>query len=158
MLLRNNSNDILDFSKIEAGKLTLEAQPFSLRATLDTTMKTLALRAHGKDIELVYDIHPDVPNTLIGDAGRFRQILVNLVGNGIKFTAQGDVVLDIEAQAITETYVDLHVTVRDSGIGIDPDKQRDVFEAFTQADSSTTRQYGGTGLGLAISRQLVEMM
>ena len=151
-------NDILDFSKIEAGKLDLEPIPFALRDCLGHTLKTLALRAHQKGLELTYHVPPEVPDALIGDPGRLRQILVNLVGNAIKFTEQGEVVVDVAAESQTEDGVSLHVGVTDTGVGIPPDKQRLIFEPFTQADGSITRQYGGTGLGLAISSQLVRLM
>ena len=163
--LLNILNDILDFSRIEAGKLLLDPAPFALREHLGTTMKTLALRAHQKGLELAYAVHPDVPDILHGDAGRLRQILVNLVGNAIKFTEQGEVVVDIQpvATPLTATSegqetMTLRVAVRDTGIGIPPDKQQMILEPFVQADGSTTRTYGGTGLGLAISKRLVELM
>src|SRR5712692_7353568 len=163
--LLNILNDILDFSKIEAGKLLLDLVPFALREQLGTTMKTLALRAHQKGLELAYDVHPAVPDRLCGDAGRLQQILVNLVGNAIKFTEQGEVVVDIQpvATPLTATgegqeTMTLRFAVRDTGIGIPPDKQRMILEPFVQADGSTTRTYGGTGLGLAISKRLVELM
>jgi PAS domain S-box-containing protein len=151
-------NDILDFSKIEAGKLALDAVPFALRDSLGASLKTLALRAHEKGLELAYAVQPNVPDTVIGDPGRLRQILVNLVGNAIKFTEQGEVVVEVEATSPLTDTIDVHVTVKDSGIGIPLDKQRLILEPFTQADGSTTRRYGGTGLGLAISKQLVELM
>jgi len=162
-------NDILDFSKIEAGKLDLESLPFQLRESLSTTMKTLAVRAQQKELNLVYSVHTAVPDGLVGDAGRLRQILINLVGNAIKFTHQGEVAVDV-AMAADEQSQDssrevalegtilLHFAVRDTGIGISADKQQRIFEAFTQADGSTTREYGGTGLGLAICTQLVRLM
>jgi CheY-like chemotaxis protein/HPt (histidine-containing phosphotransfer) domain-containing protein len=163
--LLNILNDVLDFSKIEAGKLLLDPAPFALREHLGTTMKTLALRAHQKGLELAYAVHPDVPDILHGDAGRLRQILVNLIGNAIKFTEQGEVVVDIQPVAtpcITtgegQETVTLRFAVRDTGIGIPPDKQQMILEPFVQADGSTTRTYGGTGLGLAISKRLVELM
>src|SRR5262245_12207692 len=151
-------NDILDFSKIEAGKLVLERLPFSLRDILSTTLKPLALRAPEKGLELTYDVVPEVPDELLGDAGRLRQILVNLVGNAIKFTSQGEVLVRVDMEPQTADEVCLHLAVSDTGIGIPPEQQQIIFEAFAQADSSTTRQYGGTGLGLAISRQLVALM
>jgi GAF domain-containing protein/CheY-like chemotaxis protein/HPt (histidine-containing phosphotransfer) domain-containing protein len=155
-------NDILDFSKIEAGKLTLEAIEFSLRSSLAHTLKPLALRAHEKRVELVSRVAPDVPDALVGDPGRLRQVLVNLVGNAIKFTPEGEVLVEVETSTRgaddSDEAVRLHVRVRDTGIGIPPDKLRLIFEAFTQADTSTTRRYGGTGLGLAITRQLVSLM
>jgi signal transduction histidine kinase/DNA-binding response OmpR family regulator/HAMP domain-containing protein len=169
--LLNILNDILDFSKIEAGKLVLENSPFLLRESLGATMKALALPAHEKGLELAYTIDPEVPDLLQGDVTRLRQVLVNLLGNAIKFTEQGEVVLEIfpeEVLAMPSTLLDtnptapalgtLHFAVRDTGIGIAPEKQRLIFDSFTQADGSTTRQYGGTGLGLAISRQLVTLM
>jgi CheY-like chemotaxis protein len=158
-------NDILDFSKIEAGKLSLEHIAFQLRDTLGSTLKALALRAHEKGLELTYRVQPEVPDMLIGDPGRLRQVMVNLVGNAIKFCSQGEI--DVDVQLAPEsgtpnpeagTTVVLHVAVRDTGIGIPEAKQRLIFEPFTQSDGSTTRQYGGTGLGLTISRQLIELM
>ncbi|HSF33813.1 MAG TPA: response regulator [Candidatus Tectomicrobia bacterium] len=162
-------NDILDFSKIEAGKLELEPVAFALRENLGTTLKTLALRAHQKGLGLASYVHPDVPDTLVGDPGRLRQIIVNLVGNAIKFTEQGEVVVEVRwHQEIgpdpavvgvedDETIV-LHVSVRDTGIGIPQEKHRLIFEPFTQADGSTTRKHGGTGLGLTIASHLVRLM
>ncbi len=151
-------NDILDFSKIEAGKLDIESIDFSLRDSLEGTIKTLAMRAHKKGLELACHIPPDVPDTLVGDPGRLCQIVVNLAGNAIKFTEQGEVIVDVMVESQTAEEVGLHFAVKDTGIGIPPEKQKLVFEAFSQADSSTTRKYGGTGLGLAISSQLVTMM
>ncbi len=151
-------NDILDFSKIEAGKLDLDPQPFSLRDSLDDIVRGLALRAHGKGLELLYHVYSQVPDRIIGDAGRLRQIIINLVGNAIKFTERGEIVVEVDVDARSDDRVALHFTVTDTGIGIPPGKQRIIFEAFSQADSSTTRKYGGTGLGLTISSQLVAMM
>ena len=151
-------NDILDFSKIEAGRMDLEAVEFKLRDGLEGVLKTLALRAHKQGLELACHVPPDVPDRLVGDPGRLFQIVVNLVGNAIKFTERGEVVVDVAQETGTEGQARLHFSVRDTGIGISPDKQRTVFAAFAQADSSTTRKYGGTGLGLAISSRLVEMM
>jgi osomolarity two-component system sensor histidine kinase NIK1 len=152
-------NDILDFSKIEAGKLDLEAIDFSLRSTLGDTVKALALRAHQKGLELICDIHPDLPDRLIGDPGRLRQVITNLIGNAIKFTEQGQVVLLVEVSEVPQQdKVVLHFAVSDTGIGIPEDKLKVIFEAFAQADGSITRKYGGTGLGLAISTRLVELM
>jgi signal transduction histidine kinase/DNA-binding response OmpR family regulator len=151
-------NDILDLSKIEAGKLHLERIDFSLREHVGDLMKTLAVCAHEKDLELTYEIQPDAPDGLVGDPGRLRQILVNLIGNAIKFTERGEVALLVEKDSQMDEAVWLHFMVSDTGIGISPEKQQSIFEAFTQADGSTTRKYGGTGLGLAISKQLVEMM
>ena len=151
-------NDILDFSKIEAGKLQLEPMPFLLRACLEDAVPALALRAHEKGLELACHFPPDLPDALIGDPNRLRQIVINLMGNAIKFTERGEVVLRVDPQRVSAEEVLLHFSVTDTGIGIPKDKQRLIFEAFTQADNSTTRTYGGTGLGLAISAQLVELM
>jgi two-component system sensor histidine kinase/response regulator len=151
-------NDILDFSKIEAGKMELDPVGFYLRDSLDDTMKTLALRAHSKGLELICHVLPGVPDAIIGDAGRLRQIIINLVGNAIKFTEQGEVVVQVETDSQTDGEICLHFAVSDTGAGIPPEKQQIIFHAFSQADSSTTRRYGGTGLGLTISTQLVEMM
>ncbi len=151
-------NDILDFSKIEAGRLQLESEPFDLRDCIGDTMKSLALRAHSKGLELAFAVDAEVPAVLSGDAGRLRQIVVNLVGNAIKFTDSGEVVLTIACQSLTTTEVTLLASVRDTGIGIPRDKQDRIFEEFQQADSSTTRTHGGTGLGLAISARLVSKM
>ena len=151
-------NDILDFSKVESGKLDLEVIEFNLYDCVGETMKTLALRAHQKHLELAYDADPEVPSQLLGDPGRLRQILVNLVGNAIKFTQHGEVLVTIEKGSQDARGVELHFKVKDTGIGIPPEKQGLLFKAFSQADSSTTRKYGGTGLGLAISLRLVELM
>jgi two-component system sensor histidine kinase/response regulator len=151
-------NDILDFSKVESGKLDLEVIEFNLYDCVGETMKTLALRAHQKHLELAYDADPEVPSQLLGDPGRLRQILVNLVGNAIKFTQHGEVLVTIEKGSHDARGVELHFKVKDTGIGIPPEKQGLLFKAFSQADSSTTRKYGGTGLGLAISLRLVELM
>jgi two-component system, sensor histidine kinase and response regulator len=151
-------NDILDFSKIEAGKLDLEDYEFSLREGLGDTFKALGFRAQQKGLELAWRVAPDVPDHLVGDPGRLRQMIVNLVGNAIKFTEKGEVVMEVDKEKDPETGVDLHFRVRDTGIGIPLEKQRMIFEAFTQADGSTTRKYGGTGLGLAITTRLVELM
>jgi PAS domain S-box-containing protein len=151
-------NDILDFSKIEAGKLDLEPIEFNLRDSLDDTLATLALRAHKKGLELLDYVQSDVPDALVGDPGRLRQIVVNLVGNAIKFTERGEVVVRVEPESQSDSHVCLHFAVTDTGIGISPDKLDRLFKAFSQVDASTTRKYGGTGLGLAISSQLVQMM
>ena len=152
-------NDILDYSKIEAGKLDIDAIEFNLGETLGDTMKTLSLRAHQKGLELAFEIEPDVADALTGDPGRLRQIVVNLVGNAIKFTERGEVVLFVKREPQkTENEMQLHFTVADSGIGIAAAKQADIFEAFKQADGSMTRKHGGTGLGLTISSRLVELM
>ncbi len=151
-------NDILDFSKMEAGKFELIETDFSLRDCVGNTMNTLAVQAHGKGLELTYRIPVDVPDTVMGDPGRLRQILVNLVGNAVKFTSKGEVVVHVELEREADREVTLHFSITDTGIGITPDKQERVFNAFEQADGSTTREYGGTGLGLAISSHLVELM
>ena len=152
-------NDILDFSKIEAGKLDLDVADFSLRQSIGETLKALGFRAHQKGLELAWRVAPDVPDYLAGDASRVRQVLVNLVGNAVKFTERGEVVVEIERDSQSaEAMVLLHFCVRDTGIGIAKEKQDMIFGAFTQADSSTTRKYGGTGLGLAITRRLVDLM
>ena len=151
-------NDILDFSKIEAGKVDLEALDFNLRDCLETTLKTLVLRAHEKGLELLCEVTPEVPEMVRGDSSRLRQIVNNLVGNAIKFTDQGEVVLKVKRGAQGGEQLLLDFTVADTGIGISKDKQVSIFEPFTQADASTTRKFGGTGLGLTISARLVEMM
>ena len=151
-------NDILDFSKIEAGRLTLDPSRFKLRDTVDDTMRTLALRAHEKSLELICDVNTEVPNSLIADSGRLRQVLVNLVGNAIKFTEQGEIVVAVSMERTDAADSVLHVAVSDTGIGIPIDKQSVIFEAFSQADGSITRKYGGTGLGLTISSNLVKLM
>ncbi len=151
-------NDILDFSKIEAGKLDLDPIEFDLRETVGETMKTLALRAHQKGLEMLYHVLPEAPEMVVGDATRLRQILVNLVGNATKFTEHGEVAVRVELQSQTSDGNCLHFVVADTGVGIPKDKREHIFEAFTQADGSTTRRYGGTGLGLSISQQLVRLM
>ncbi len=151
-------NDILDFSKIEAGKFQLDAVKFSLQETIGNTMKTLALRAHRKHLELAYHIASDVPDLLRGDPGRLRQVLVNLVGNAIKFTTAGEVVVRVGTAERLGDQIRLWFEVQDTGIGIAPEKQQDIFCAFEQADTSITRRYGGTGLGLAITQRIVELM
>jgi PAS domain S-box-containing protein len=151
-------NDILDFSKIEAGKLGLEAVPFDFRESLGETMKALSFRAHQKGLELIYDVEPEVPEPVVGDPGRLRQIIFNLVGNSIKFTERGEVFVLVERDAETSEAVHLHFVVKDTGVGIPTDKQQKIFEAFSQADGSMARKYGGTGLGLTICTKLVEMM
>ncbi len=153
-------NDILDFSKIEAGKMTIDAVEFNLQNMLSQTARSIALRAHQKGLELLLDIAPDIPETLIGDPGRIRQIVVNLLGNAIKFTHRGEIVVKAEKvePPLSHGKVSLHISVRDTGIGIPEDKFQEIFESFSQADTSTTRKYGGTGLGLTISTRLVELM
>ena len=153
-------NDLLDFSKIEAGRLELDLADFSVRGALGEAVRALSLRAHRKGIELICSVKSDVPDALQGDAGRFRQVLINLVGNAIKFTSQGEVVVTVELERVTTSgeSVELRFSVRDTGIGISPDKQAKIFLAFEQADMSTSRVYGGTGLGLTIAARLVLMM
>ena len=170
-------NDLLDFSKIEAGKLELDPADFSLRQVLGETLRALAPRAHKKGLELICRFDADVPDALVGDDGRLRQILLNLVGNAVKFTDEGEVVLSVGRGQWTVDSEDkdpatsslptvhcppptalLHFAVRDTGIGIAPDKQEKIFQAFEQADNSTTRRYGGTGLGLSIASRLAELM
>ncbi len=152
-------NEILDFSRMEAGTLTLNTAPFQLRALLQDTFTPLALRARDKQLQFQWDIHADVPDTLEGDIGRLRQVMINLVGNAIKFTEQGDVNVTISLQSGTPSgQVCVMFAVRDTGIGIPRDKQASIFQPFQQADNSITRRYGGTGLGLTISSQLIAMM
>jgi len=151
-------NDILDFSKIEAGKLELEEHSFDLRDSIGDTLQTLSVRAADKGLELAFRIAPDIPQVLVGDVARLRQVIVNLVGNAIKFTSEGEIVVDVSTRSEERDSVVLHFSVRDTGVGIPKDKQDRVFEVFTQADASTTRRFGGTGLGLSISRRIVELM
>jgi hypothetical protein len=151
-------NDILDFSKIEAGKMDIEHIPFHLGQSVSDTLKTVAKRAHDKGLELICEITPEVPMAVVGDPGRLRQILVNLIDNAVKFTREGEVVLRIGLAPGNSDGSLLHLSVSDTGIGIAPNKLGTVFEAFSQADSSTTRKYGGTGLGLTICSRLVEAM
>src|SRR5439155_14714785 len=169
-------NDLLDFSKIEAGKLEMDSADFSLRAVVGDTVRALATRAHRKGLELVSHVQPSVPDALVGDAGRLRQVLLNLVGNAIKFTEEGEVVVTVGLQIgdtrlqmenpeqeqssanLQSAICNLQFEVRDTGIGIPPDKQEKIFRAFEQEDMSTTRRYGGTGLGLAIAARVVALM
>ena len=151
-------NNILDFSKIEAGKLEFEQSPFSLRHFMDESMKIMGIKSHEKNIEIAYRIAPGVPDRLLGDTARLRQVLLNLIDNAIKFTDEGEVIVYVATQSQTEYEVYLHISVVDTGIGIPKDKQRSIFGAYNQADVTIVRRYGGTGLGLAVSAQLVNMM
>ncbi len=151
-------NDILDFSKIEAGKFELESLEFKLRESIEATMKSLAPRAHQKGLELNCCIEPNVPQLLIGDPSRLRQVLINLLGNALKFTLRGEINLRVNVASADRDSLQLHFSVQDTGIGIPADKEHSIFEAFTQVDGSTARRFGGTGLGLTISRKLVGMM
>src|SRR5208283_2164317 len=147
----------LDFSKVEAGKMELCASDFRLRDCIADALQTVAVRAAEKGLELTYRISPEVPEALNGDAGRLRQVIVNLVGNAVKFTASGEIAVVVEFED-RDGRVVLHVRVADTGVGVPPEKQKSVFEPFEQADSSTTRKYGGTGLGLTICSRLVALM
>jgi len=151
-------NDILDFSKIEAKQLELEETDFDLRTTLERAVETIAVAAHKKGLELVCHLPPELPTALAGDAGRLRQVLVNLFDNAVKFTNEGEIVVNVGIETHWKDEVELHFTVRDTGIGIQKDKHNLIFDPFRQAESSSTREYGGTGLGLAISQQLVKLM
>ncbi|MCW3059754.1 MAG: domain S-box [Capsulimonas sp.] len=151
-------NDILDFSKIEAGKMTIEQADFDLRAMLDEVVGLIAPHAQGKGLKIAYAMPPETPRFLRGDGGRIRQIVTNLASNAVKFTERGEVAIEVTPLQVTETRVNLQISVRDTGIGIPFERQSAVFESFTQADGSITRKYGGTGLGLTICRQLAELM
>ncbi|MCO5165379.1 MAG: response regulator [Planctomycetes bacterium] len=151
-------NDVLDLSKVEAGKLELDEADFDVRDGLDGTLKALAVRSHVKGVELAYRVDPAVPARLHGDVGRLRQVLTNLVGNAIKFTERGEVVVEVALGGADGEHVELAVSVRDTGIGIPPEKLQAIFDPFTQADASTTRRFGGSGLGLSISQRLVRLM
>jgi two-component system sensor histidine kinase/response regulator len=151
-------NDILDFSKIEAGKIELDPIEYLLRDAVADTLSPLTLRAASKGLELLYDVQPEVPDAVVGDIYRLRQVIVNLVGNAIKFTEKGEVVVSARLLEESESGCLVEFEVRDTGIGIPPDKAVKLFRPFEQADASTSRKYGGTGLGLAISRQLVGLM
>ena len=151
-------NDVLDFSKIEAGKLAIESIAFDLRLVIEEVNEMLAARVEEKEIDLVLEYPPEIPRHFVGDAGRIRQVLTNLVGNAIKFTANGHVIIEVRSEPRDERSVDLLVWVEDTGVGIPQDKLDLLFEKFSQVDGSPTRRYGGTGLGLAISKQLVNLM
>jgi two-component system sensor histidine kinase/response regulator len=156
--LLNVINDILDFSKIEAGKVDLEMIEFNLCECIEGALKTLALRADEKGLELLCEVSHELSEEMMGDPGRLRQILINLVGNALKFTAEGEVSLKVQAELIEEKAATLHFIVSDTGVGIAPEKLTAIFESFNQADTSTTREFGGTGLGLTISKRLIELM
>jgi CheY-like chemotaxis protein len=151
-------DDILDFSKIEAGRMTLHAAPFDLDALLGETCRAVAVRAHEKGLELAWRSAPEAPARLVGDSVRLRQVLLNLVGNAIKFTGRGEVALHVDLEQVAGDAAEVHFRVADTGIGIPEDRVTSIFQAFVQADGSTTRRHGGTGLGLAISARLVELM
>ena len=150
-------NDILDFSKIEAGKLDFESIEFNVRESIEAGLKALAIRAHERGLKLNCSVRPEVPTVLVGDPSRLRQVIVNLVGNAIKFTDRGEVTVDVQVDSAEPSSALLRVSVMDTGVGIPQEKQSSIFDAFTQADGSTARRYGGSGLGLTISRRLVEM-
>ena len=151
-------SDILDFSTIEAGKLKLEQAEFNLQGILGATIQAMTGPAEGKNLQLACNLEQGVPITAVGDARRLQQILIILLSNGIKFTEKGGVELRVQTELAQDLTPLLHFTVRDTGIGIPQDKQQEIFQAFTQADSSTTRRFGGTGLGLTTASRLVEMM
>ena len=156
--LLNIINDILDFSKIEAGKMKIEKYPFNLRSTVDYLLDQMAFRSHDKNLELLASVEETIPSVLIGDEGRLIQVIINLMGNAVKFTQEGEVVLKVNIERQEGKEIRLHFAIEDSGIGIPPEKKEKIFESFTQADGSTTRKYGGTGLGTSISKMLVELM
>ena len=151
-------NDILDFSKIEAGKLELSPNSFDIREQFGDTLRTLAIRAHAKNLELIFEVDPKVPILIVGDASRLRQVIINLVGNAIKFTETGEIAVRVKSQQLTDESTRLQFSVSDTGIGIPPEKLGSVFTEFEQVDTSRAREFGGTGLGLAIGSKLVEMM
>jgi len=156
--LLNVINDILDFSKIEAGKVDLEEIDFDPCECIEGALKSLALRADEKGLELLCEVPQNMPETVTGDPGRLRQILLNLIGNALKFTSEGEIALKVQTELIEEKFATLRFTVSDTGVGIAPEKLNSIFDSFSQADTSTTREFGGTGLGLTISRRLIEMM
>jgi signal transduction histidine kinase len=151
-------NDILDFSKIEAGQMETELAPFDLHRTIEDVMALLSAKVKEKGLDLILRYARDAPRQVIGDAGRIRQVLTNLIGNAVKFTQAGHVLVAVEREQRVQREPWLRISVEDTGVGIPKDKLASIFEKFTQADSSTTRRFGGTGLGLAISKQLVELM
>jgi two-component system, sensor histidine kinase and response regulator len=151
-------NDILDFSKIEAGRLEMEVITFDVRRCVEEVMKVFVIRAHSKGLELRLTVHPSVPASVVGDPARLRQVLINLVGNALKFTERGEIVVEVKKETAGDNCTIFHFSVRDNGIGIPLEKKRLIFDAFSQVDSSTTRKFGGTGLGLAISHRLVHLM
>ena len=151
-------NDILDFSKIEAGMLEMECIPFHLDDVLSNLSNLIAIKAQEKGLEILFDTHPDVPRALVGDPLRLGQILLNLASNAIKFTETGEIIVRTEPVHVTDDKVEVRMSVQDTGIGMTPEQVENLFQSFSQADTSTTRKYGGTGLGLVISRKLVEMM
>nr|WP_275579360.1 ATP-binding protein [Halanaerobacter jeridensis] len=151
-------DDVLDVSKIEAGSIELEQATFNLTATVEDVVEMMAVKAYKKGIELPCRVNPEVPEYVVGDQTRLKQILINLIGNAIKFTESGQVLVQVEPVLVEENEIQILFEVEDTGIGIAPEKQEAVFESFTQEDASSTRKYGGTGLGLTISKQLVELM
>ncbi|RDC63991.1 hybrid sensor histidine kinase/response regulator [Adhaeribacter pallidiroseus] len=152
-------NDVLDFSKIESGKMELDPQPFDLRVCLEEVLELFADKAAQQQLELLYDLDENVPLSIVGDCGLLQQILINLVGNALKFTSQGEIVVEVKSGEVREHHqLELSFSVRDTGIGFSPEKAANLFQAFSQLDSSTTRKYGGTGLGLAICKRLVDLM
>lgn len=151
-------DDILDFSKVDAGKMDLEIIDFDLRVTLDSVGELMAVKTDEKNLEFITRIHPDVPSMLKGDPGRLRQILINLVGNAVKFTEFGEILISVSLDSEETDHANIRFSIKDSGIGIPAEKQHRLFKSFSQVDSSTTRQYGGTGLGLSISKKLTDLM
>ncbi len=156
--LLNIINDILDFSKIEAGKMNIEPYPFNIRSTIDYLMDQMSFKTIEKGIELMSNVEQTIPDILVGDESRLIQVLINIMGNAVKFTSEGEVVLKVEVQKQIDSEISLHFMVEDSGIGIPKNKLEKIFESFTQADGSTTRKFGGTGLGTSISKMLIELM
>jgi PAS domain S-box-containing protein len=151
-------SDVLEFSQMDAGKLRLESNPFALRELLSKTLKALSVGARQKGLDFKYEVRPDVPDDVVGDADRIRRILINLVGNAIKFTEQGEVFVQVEEESQEAAVTCLHFLVKDTGIGIPADKRKTIFEPFSQADGAMTRKYGGTGMGLAVCSRLVTAM